>query len=265
MSDSKITLIGCNSYFDTLGQSLFDYLSVPSGITKDTLTDTILLRGGEFEIIMGDPEFLRYAIGAWSRKWMPTMERWARALEIEYNPLENYDRKEDWTDKTDGSGASSTQNTSHRDLTSDTDNDSSTASSENSSGSETMIHDRDKYSSPPTHETLKSAYDSSSYSPVQKDIDTGKWEEGTSRSESANSSNASSTNEHFHSDDDYSNREDSSSAMSQNAKHNGRIHGNIGVTTSQQMLEAELQLGYWNIYEKITELFLQEFTIPVYV
>ena len=53
-------------------------------------------------------------------------------------------------------------------------------------------------------------------------------------------------------------------SMSNDSEHNGRIHGNIGVTTSQQMLEAELNLGYWNVYTKITELFLQEFTIPVY-
>jgi hypothetical protein len=30
------------------------------------------------------------------------------------------------------------------------------------------------------------------------------------------------------------------------------------------MLKQELDLGYWNVYEKITELFLQEFVIPVY-
>ena len=49
-----------------------------------------------------------------------------------------------------------------------------------------------------------------------------------------------------------------------NNEHDGRIHGNIGVTTSQQMLLAELDLGYWNIYEKITDLFLTEFVLPVY-
>ena len=41
-------------------------------------------------------------------------------------------------------------------------------------------------------------------------------------------------------------------------------HGNIGVTTSQQMLESELNLGYWNIYEKITDIFLTEFVLPIY-
>ena len=46
--------------------------------------------------------------------------------------------------------------------------------------------------------------------------------------------------------------------------HTGHTHGNIGVTTSQQMLEAELKIDEWNIYEHITDLFLTEFVIPIY-
>lgn len=42
------------------------------------------------------------------------------------------------------------------------------------------------------------------------------------------------------------------------------IHGNIGVTTSQQMLESELNLQYWNLYNKISNLFMKEFCIMVY-
>ena len=55
-----------------------------------------------------------------------------------------------------------------------------------------------------------------------------------------------------------------STSESRGDARTGRIHGNIGVTTSQQMLQSELDLGYWNIYEKITDLFLTEFVIPVY-
>ena len=57
-----------------------------------------------------------------------------------------------------------------------------------------------------------------------------------------------------------------SSQLTDNGKtiHNGRIHGNVGVTTSQQMLEAELSLAEWNLYEHITDLFLSEFVIPIY-
>lgn len=43
-----------------------------------------------------------------------------------------------------------------------------------------------------------------------------------------------------------------------------RIHGNIGVTTSQQMLESELNLQYWNLYNKISNLFMIEFCIMIY-
>lgn len=48
------------------------------------------------------------------------------------------------------------------------------------------------------------------------------------------------------------------------SKHSGRMWGNIGVTTSQQMLQSELDIASWNIYEHITDMFLLEFTIPVY-
>lgn len=40
--------------------------------------------------------------------------------------------------------------------------------------------------------------------------------------------------------------------------------GNIGVTTSQQMLEAELKVRYFNIYEHISDIFLDEMAVRVY-
>ena len=46
--------------------------------------------------------------------------------------------------------------------------------------------------------------------------------------------------------------------------HTGRIHGNIGVTTSQQMLQSELDLARFNIIQEITNLFMVELCIMVY-
>ena len=320
MSSAKFTLIGCEKYFSHINQSLFDNLEVPSGITKSTLTDNILMRGGEFEVQYGNPEFIRSAIGIWSNKWMPTMTRWVNALAIEYNPLENYDRMEDWTDNTARSDASSelsstgrnldrTENRTHDESEASNSEESSSAS-EDTETSESATYsqsdaksatsdtdgattfDRDKYNNPPTHTTKKSAYDQSTYSPYSEETDSGKWEEktdssmtssesGASSSESSGSSETgvTSSNSRIGSDsragsssdsanidenEDVSTSHDASSAMNNDSVHSGRIHGNIGVTTSQQMLQQELDLGYWNIYEKITELFLQEFTIPVY-
>lgn len=48
-------------------------------------------------------------------------------------------------------------------------------------------------------------------------------------------------------------------------KRDGIAYGNIGVTTSQQMLEAELDVARWNLVEQITDMFIRDFCILVYV
>lgn len=207
MASAKMTLIGMNVFMLNMNDNLFLNLTLPEGLDKQTLTDNILLRGGEFEVLYANPTAMQSLIGIWSRREQATFERWISALSIDYAPLENYDRMEHWTDEVDGTG---------------------------SSGSTGSVNT----TSNDTSELTKSAYDQSTYSPYEKTINGGTV--GTTSSDSTNTS------------------------MSNDSEHNGRIHGNIGVTTSQQMLEAELNLGYWNVYEKITELFLQEFTIPVY-
>ena len=46
--------------------------------------------------------------------------------------------------------------------------------------------------------------------------------------------------------------------------HDGHLYGNIGVTTSQQMLRDELDISRWNIYDEIAKCFARELIIPVY-
>ena len=196
MSQAKLTLIGLYNYDNTI----FDLLNVPEGLTKDTLVNNILLRSSEFEVLYPDPDFMKSAIGDFSNAWQPTFERWVNALALEYNPLENYDRKEDWTDTRNGHNSGTTSGRTNSTTTNKV--------SAYDAGDDLTVHDQD---------TLVGADSSSS---------SGESHEG--------------------------------------AKHDGRVHGNIGVTTSQQMLQSELDLGYWNIYEKITDLFLTHFVIPIY-
>lgn len=48
-------------------------------------------------------------------------------------------------------------------------------------------------------------------------------------------------------------------------KRSMRAYGNIGVTTSQQMLASELELDRFNLYNEITKMYMVELTIPVYL
>ena len=207
MSSAKLTLIGCNTFFQNIGDDLFKGLTLPEGLAKKTLTDNILLQGGEFEVVYSDPWALQNFISVWADREAATFKRWVDALAIEYAPLENYDRHEDWTDTLDSDGTSRTTGT----------NDTST------SGNVT---------------TDVSAYDSSSYQPKDKVTSSETIDNDTT--------------------------ENNTSTLDNEGVHTGRIHGNIGVTTSQQMLEAELDLGYWNIYSRITDMFLKEFCIMIY-
>lgn len=205
---AKLTLIGMYDFDDTL----FDFLTLPAGIDKETLVDNILITSGDFEVLYPDADFLKMSIGAWSKKWHPTFERWQKALSIEYNPLENYDRQETWED-------------SHNMTGSDSGNSSGQTSGTTGSLTTNKV----------------SAYDSGDALTTRDAIAVN----GTDSTN--NSGNFSNTR-----------------SQTDGGKHTGRIHGNIGVTTSQMMLISELNMGYWNIYEKITDIFLTEFVLPIY-
>lgn len=212
-------------------QTLFDLLELPEGIDKETVVDNILLQGGEFEVLYADPEFMRNAIGMWGRKHYYTFDKWIKAMNIEYSPLENYDRIEDWTD----TGNRGEKSQARRD-----------------SGNTRTFDNQDKRTldTNVTTENTVSAFDSSSYQPSDK-------------SESDNSGTDTV---------DYSGTikdefgEGSSGQTTENKKdtHTGRVHGNIGTLTSQKMLTDEYEVARFNIVEQITDIFILEFTIPVY-
>jgi len=223
MALAKITLLGMYEYLNSEGIDLFSEMTLPTGIDRDILVDSIMLRGAEFEILYSEPTTMRNAIGAWSRKWQHTLTKWAKALAIEYDPLENYDRRESWSDAKVGNESKKGSRTS------------------SGSSSDMSVSNGSDIS-----ENKRAAYDSSSYSPVEKDENNSK----------SSSSGASITKADGTDSEDRSNTESS--------LHEGRTHGNIGVTTSQQMLEAEWNVAKLNIYEEAAELFLTELTIYTY-
>lgn len=231
MSLAKITLIGQETRLKMENKSVFDLLSLPDGIDRNTCIDNIILECGEFETLYSDPFFMRAAIGTWSSKHYRTFEKWITALNLEYNPLENYDRKEDWTD------TGNKQNT--LDFTDDTTT-TTTGKTTTEGNSEQNGFTEDQVS----------AFDSNSYQESEKhiiDTDENHADEVNSTNEMKNSSKQNTEG-----------NEDTANV------HTGRIHGNIGVTTSQQMLQSEIDISRFNIIQEITNLFMVELCIMVY-
>ncbi len=244
MSSAKITTVGFYQYMNAYNNDLFGLLNLPPGIDKDTLVNNILLRCGEFEVVYSNPDFYKSAIGLWSNKHYRTFEKWINALNIEYNPLENYDRMEEWSD------AGSRINTG-------TVSDSGTITNTGTQSTEATGKDNFKGSGNSTSSDEISAYNSNSFQNDKKNT-----------TNSSNSSETNTINRNTRTDnlsESNSNTRTDNLSEKTNSDRKGRAHGNIGVTTSQQMLQSELDIAKWNIYEQITDLFLSEFCIMVYV
>lgn len=246
MAHAKITLIGMYNFLNSANDDLFKNLSVPNGIDKNTLINTILLNGGEYEVLYPDAIFFQNAIGVWSDKWQRTMQRWITALSIDYNPLENYDRMEDWFDNSSKQSKDSGMNNAVN-IRSDATNKNEIAIASDISESE----------GDGTTTNTRSAYDSGTYQP---------HDESTTGTTGSNTSNGV-TNAVGDIKTDNTEILNGSNTTEGNeihmGLHSGRLHGNIGVTTSQQMLEAELDVSKFNIYNEISDLFVSELLIYV--
>ena len=130
MSLMKMTIMGMENYLKSDNDSLFKNISLPIGLDKQLVMDAIMLRCAELEVYYSDPHYMKAVTEHWFMKKYHTFEEWLRGLNSTYNPIENYDRYEDWTDKRTGKreddntlsdvAASSGSGTTATDVTADT-------------------------------------------------------------------------------------------------------------------------------------------------
>ena len=191
---------------------LLDNLKIPEGLDADLLKDNIVIECAELEVLYADYSFFSYAVGVWSEKQLPVWERMKRAIDQEYNPLENYDRIEEWTDaETNGRTANTASN----------------GNSKVDSGSQQNHY----------------VHGFNDNSQVLQSSDTDHGADTTTTSTNVNGTESG----------------------NRDATHSGRTHGNIGVTTSQQMLTAELDLApRVNMYDVISRDFRNRFCLLIY-
>lgn len=235
MSMSTMTIAGMYQFKD----GLFNNLNLPDGINKDDVINQILLDGSNFEILYSDFKFMQDAIGLWSNTWYRTFEKWQKSLSLEYNPIENYDRIEDWTDSI--SNKMNRNSIENRNLSNSMRSDRNSQSVTKNTGSDTNLHNVSPYDS---GAYVADYQDSANINNQSETADTGTMSSnGTDSGTVTNTGNDSSNTDSI---------------------HKGRIHGNIGVTTSQQMLESELKIARFNLIKQISDVFIKEFCILVY-
>ena len=193
-----MTVEGLYNYKDTL----FNEFNVPDGMDKQIAIDTICMRSRELEVLYPNIEFFAMRIGMWSRKHQYNWKKLYDTTLLEYNPIENYDRMEEWNDT-------------------DTENGSNTV----------------------TNEIMSSG----TITDQNTAFNAGLADHAKEISDNDTTNNGSGT-------------------IKRDAKHtrSGRAHGNIGVTTSQEMIVSEREVAMFNIYDVIAESFVENFCLMVY-
>lgn len=147
--------------------TIFDGLALPEGVNKDVLVFNLLSETAELEVLYPDAYFMKEMLKMWSTKELPVWNRLYNTTLLEYDPIENYNKIEEFS----GHAVSRVAAFNENSLTPSGDGDTNST---------------------------------------------------------------------------------------------GRTHGNIGVTTSQQMIEAERRVSEFNIIDYIIQSFKRRFCILVY-
>lgn len=278
---AKLTLIGIYKYYNETGRDLFEGLNFPEGIEKTNVINKILLDGGEFPLIYDNPDFIHDFINSWCSIHYRTFEKWITALNIQYDPLYNYDKTEIRSGSASKSGTlEGTKNTSdnythnsviqngHTDLHSITDGGSDTETKSLSgtgtnTTANTETHDVSAYNSTADYEKDNKTTQNGSVNTTSTVTENNSYTHGkTVRDEYTGNGNGSDSLTHHGTIDETTNNTTSESATNDETV---TVKGNIGVTTSQQMLKDELNIAKWNIYENIATMFINDFCTPIYI
>lgn len=238
MGMDRITLWGFNEYLDG---KLMDFL--PEVLPPDTFDASILeellyIECGDLYPYYQVPTFLKAQIRNFFLRNQDQFRRVWEALNSEYNPIENYDRIEAWSD----SHSSSEQHSESL---------SASASEQLSQSSSESVH-ASTSSSDSTSSSSRgdiSAYNS----------DTLRPQSASSGNAATASSTANNTQGQSVGQTNRSNIEARQRQLNEGRQaldsHRGRVHGNIGVTSSQQLIESSIELGSYDIYLWVVTLF----------
>ena len=205
---ATMTLLGLYNYDPSILSAA--NLKLPAAVHRNDLLPDLLAQAAAFELLYPEPETLKMVLRSWTTHRLPVWERIAKAAALEYDPIENYDRREEWTDS--GSGMESSSDTTG-----------------NSGSSQT-----DSYSA--------------GYNPNALGDPPGMVKQNQENTTGSTSGSVS-----------------HSGNNSGTATHSGRVHGNIGVTTSQQMLEQEINIASrLDVYNYIIVDVISRICIPLY-
>lgn len=250
---AKLSLLAMYNY----DSSLLDGLSLPTNLEseRETIIDNLLLETAELEILYPEFNTMKSAIKLWSRKNSPVWGKLYKTTVLEYNPIWNKDATITETEQTTGNntGSKTTEETINRDYDENSKTDSETSTTGNSTTSSTQNRETDDF-----------VYGFNNTNPAQKSKTT-ETNTITGTDESTTSGDGTEKTDRNIDDDTKRNQTENSTGNSTGSRtYERRETGNIGITTTQQMINEEREVDQFNIIDYIVNDFKNRFCLLVY-
>ena len=234
-----VDLIGMYNY----DNSVLDLMQIPEALDRPTLIDNLLMETAEMELLYNNVGFLKQAIGSWSRKNITVWNELYDTTQYEYNPIWNKDGTIKETETRDLAGSDhTTDNTDRVDNLQD-------KNTRNYEDKETRDLDDNS-----THSVY--GFNSNSAAPESKD---------------ESEQNGTDTINHTGTDTyDHTGRQDVDRTFDKATTDTGTItherteQGNIGLTSTQQLIQEQREVVKLNLMDIIINDFKQRFCLGVY-
>lgn len=236
---ATLDLIGMYNYDNTL----LDLMQIPEDIDRTTLIDNLLMESAEQEILYSNLGFLKQAIGSWSAKQLPIWNHLLETTKYDYNPIWNKDGTVTETETRDLKG--------HEKVKDETDR------VDNLTDKNTRDFE-DKETRDLKNDSLNSVYGFNSIDAAPANKDEAK-DTGTD------------TIEHSGTDTmDHTGRQDIDRNLQRDTTDTGTVKheriekGNIGLTSTQDLISQERQIALFNVMDVIIKDFIKRFCLAVY-
>jgi hypothetical protein len=243
--------------------SIFDGVILPDGIDPNIVKDDIIEKCGDLYPYYQVPPRVKLAITRFFAEYYHNFEMMYKALTNEYNPIENTD----WSENSQRKIKSKDNGTDNRVIEGGTTASTSNSQTTNNSGTNTNVSD---FESNPASYAESTVYTNAYNEGVGTERDRTKTQQGGQDKSKTTNTETLGTNTVVSGSGSETQATSSSDVLNYNKNNDTtddfeiRRHGNIGVQTTSQIINMELEMRRTNLYNTITDLFEDRICVQVY-
>lgn len=252
---ATLDLIAMYNYDNTI----LDLMQIPEALDRQTLIDNLLMESAELEILYPNGDFLKQAIGTWSTKNVHVWEELYDTTQYDYNPIWNKDGTVIDLETRNLAGSDHTTDNTDR---IDNLQDKNTRNFEDKNTRDYEDKETRDLDDSNTHSVY--GFNSNTDAPESKDV-------GEQNGTDTINHTGTDTFNHTGTDTmDHTGRQDIDRTFDKattdtgTVKHERTEQGNIGLTSTQELIEKQRDVVLFNIMDVIIKDFIQRFCIGVY-